>query len=106
MENKQILKMNKLYLGSFNKSGVSEKTRKEYEIKKVTFLDIDKYGQGQPITVDCIGDFPNICENLVCGDFVECEFDFTSLIEQPKLINITKLISGSLIVDRNAIQKK
>ena len=93
VEERNLIKFNKMFIGSAE--GVSKKGN---EYCMVKFLDINKYGNGDVITLSVDGGkLPAICEDLVCGDVVEVILDVQNMIDTPVLVDITKKISDSLI---------
>ncbi len=87
-------KFKKLYIGSA--SGVSKKGN-EYCI--VRFLEINRFGDGDIVTLSCRDNvLPEMCSQLKCGDLVEIIVDIHNMVDSPVLVDIINKLADSKIL--------
>ncbi len=92
-DNQNLVRFKKMYIGGAE--GVSKKGNDYCMVK---FLEINKYGNGDVVTLSVqSGHLPEICANLVCGDIVEVLVNVENIVDTPVLVDITKKIADSVI---------
>ncbi len=87
-------KFKKLYIGSA--SGISKKGNAYCMVR---FLEINRYGNGDIVTLSCRNDvLPEMCQQLKCGDLVEVIVDVQNMVDSPVLVDIINKVADSKIL--------